>query len=224
MDADAFATRFGDRVLTLRDPHGLDLALVETSDERVFTPWQEGPVPADKQILGLHGARVKERDLAATERFITATLGFQKLAEEDGWHRYGLPAADGKPGGSGRVLEIKEEPAGRRGQWGVGGVHHLAWTVEDEEHELEVRARVGAAGRRPTEIIDRFWFKSVYFSEPGGVLFELATKGPGFNVDEDVAALGERLILPPWLEPHRARIEAALPVIKAGRHAGEVEV
>lgn len=222
-DADASKTRFGDRVMTLRDPHGLNLALVETSDERVFTPWENSPVPADKQILGLHGARVLERDLAATEHFITETLGFQKLAEESGWHRYGLPAADGTAGGSGRVLEVKEDPAGRRGQWGVGSVHHLAWSVEDEAHELATRARVLAAGRRPTEPIDRFWFKSVYFSEPGGVLFELATKGPGFGVDEDVATLGERLVLPPWLEPHRVQIEAALPTIRAPQRAGEVE-
>ena len=217
VDADALTTRFGERTLTLRDPHGLNLALVETSDERVFTPWQNSPVPADKQILGLHGARVVERDLAATERFITETLGFQRLAEEDGWHRYGLPAEDGRVGGSGRVLELAEDPAGRRGQWGVGGVHHLAWTVEDQSHELKVRERIQAAGRRPTDIIDRFWFKSVYFSEPGGVLFELATRGPGFGVDEDMSTLGERLILPPWLEPHRAQIEAALPGLELPR-------
>lgn len=222
IDVDAVTTRFGNRVLTLRDPHGLSLALVETSDVRVFTAWEDSPVPAAKQILGLHGARVVERDLAATEGFITETLGFQKLAEESGWHRYGLPAADGEVGGSGRVLELAEDPAGRRGQWGVGGVHHLAWTVEDEAHELAVRERIAAAGRRPTEVIDRFWFESVYFSEPGGVLFELATKGPGFGIDEDAATLGERLILPPWLEPHRAQIEAALPVLELAKRS-EVE-
>ncbi len=83
--------------------------------------------------------------------------------------------------------------------------------MRDHDHELEVRARVQRAGRRPTDVIDRFWFQSVYFMEPGGALFELATLGPGFTVDEDPEHLGERLILPPWLEPERDRIAAALP-------------
>jgi glyoxalase family protein len=98
-------------------------------------------------------------------------------------------------------------------------MHHVAWRVADDETELAVRARVEAAHRRPTEVIDRFWFKSVYFLEPGGVLFELATDGPGFAVDEDLATLGDHLVLPPWLEPYRERIEAALPPLStpAGR-------
>ena len=210
VDADEITERFGERVLSLRDVHSMDLVLVETSDERLFTAWQDSPVPPDKQILGLHGVRLVERDLSQTESFITNTLGFEKLAEEDGWHRYGLPSDEGV-GGSGRILDLKEDSGGRRGEWGVGGVHHLAWTVEDTDHELAVRERVDAAGRRPTDIIDRFWFKSVYFMEPGGVLFELATEGPGFGVDEDMKSLGEQLILPPWLETHRPQIEAALP-------------
>src|SRR5438093_12684910 len=90
-------------------------------------------------------------------------------------------------------------------------MRHVAWRVANDDVELAVRARVEAARRRPTEVIDRFWFKSVYFLEPGGVLFELATEGPGFAVDEDRAHLGERLVLPPWLEPNREEIEAALP-------------
>jgi glyoxalase family protein len=93
----------------------------------------------------------------------------------------------------------------------VGGIHHLAWRVTDEPHQLAVRRAVDAAGRRPTEVIDRFWFRSVYFLEPGGVLFELATDGPGFAVDESPSRLGETLVLPPWLEPQRSAIEARLP-------------
>jgi glyoxalase family protein len=96
----------------------------------------------------------------------------------------------------------------------VGSIHHLAWRVDDEAHELEVSRRVEQVGMRPTPVIDRFWFKSVYFKEPGGVLFELATDGPGFAVDEDPAHLGESLVLPPWLEPQRAAIESALPRIQ----------
>jgi glyoxalase family protein len=117
-------------------------------------------------------------------------------------------------GGSGRYLEIREAPDADRGRWGTGGIHHVAWRVPDDAAELEMRDRIDRARRRPTEVIDRFWFKSVYFLEPGGVLFELATDGPGFTADEDVATLGEQLVLPPWLESQRGAIEAALPVLK----------
>jgi glyoxalase family protein len=111
------------------------------------------------------------------------------------------------------VVDVKETPNINRGAWGVGAVHHLAWRVDDEQHQLALRSQVAAAGARPTPVIDRFWFKSVYFQEPGGVLFELATDGPGFAVDEPADRLGETLVLPPWLESSRPAIEAALPVL-----------
>ena len=102
-------------------------------------------------------------------------------------------------------------PETRRGAWGTGSVHHIAWRVADEAHQLEVREAALRGGAHPTPVIDRFWFKSVYFREPGGVLFELATDGPGFHVDEAMATLGETLVLPPWLEAERGAIEAVLP-------------
>ena len=95
----------------------------------------------------------------------------------------------------------------------MGTVHHLAWRVDDDAHQLAVRAQVEAAGGQATGVIDRFWFKSVYFREPGGVLFEIATDGPGFATDEDPAHLGEALVLPPWLEGQRRGIEDVLPPI-----------
>lgn len=198
--------RFGEAALPFRDPHGMELALVEIEDDRAFSPWHEGPVPIDKQIRGLHSARLWERELRPTEGFLVEVLGFEKLGEEDGWHRYAVAG-----GGSGTHLEIKELPNERRGAWGVGNVHHIAWRVDDVEAELALRERVEAAGRRPTQVIDRFWFKSVYFMEPGGVLFELATDGPGFAIDEHPEELGSALILPPWLEEQRSRIERDLP-------------
>jgi glyoxalase family protein len=153
---------------------------------------------------------VWERDLALTASFLRDVLGFASYGEEDGWYRFGV----GK-GGSGEHIEIREMSRAERGAWGVGTMHHVAWRVADEAVQLRVRERIEAARRRPTEVIDRFWFKSVYFLEPGGVLFELATEGPGFAVDEDPAHLGEQLVLPPWLEPHRREIEAALPPLGA---------
>ena len=199
-------TRFGDRALTLIDPHGLKLSLVEPArtPARSFTPWDESPVPSERQVRGLYSARVWERDAAPTGRFLETVLGFERLGEEHGWTRYGFADAAG-------VIDVREAPDERRGSWGVGAVHHLAWRVDDAEHQLAVRNQVDAAGGRATPVIDRFWFKSVYFKEPGGVLFELATDGPGFSVDEDPAHLGETLVLPPFLEHQRADIERVLP-------------
>jgi glyoxalase family protein len=205
----AIETRRGARLLPFDDPHGLELALAETTDQREFTAWDQSPVPADHQILGLHSVRLAERELEPTASFLLGTLGFHDMGEADGWHRYGLG-----DGGSGRHLEVRAFPGMNRGQWGVGGMHHVAWRVPDDASELAVRERVQEAGRHPTEVIDRFWFHSVYFKEPGGVLFEIATDGPGFAVDEYPEHLGEQLVLPPWLEPHRAEIRGRLPALR----------
>jgi len=204
--------RFGENALRFRDPHGLELSLTEAPGPRDFVPWPQSPVPERHQIRGFHAVRLWERDLADTARFLGEALGFEPAGEEGGWHRF---AADG--GGSGRWIEARELPEERRGSWGTGAVHHVAFRVADEEEQLGVRERVLAAGSRPTPVIDRFWFHSVYFKEPGGVLFEIATEGPGFSVDEDPAHLGERLILPPWFEPQRQQIEAVLPPLRLGQ-------
>jgi glyoxalase family protein len=199
-------TRFGSRVLPLTDPHGLKVALVEATPGagRRSTPWDHSPVPGERQIRGLHGAQLWEHDASLTAAFVTGVLGFERLGEDAGWTRYGFRDAPG-------VIDIRETPGARRGAWGAGSVHHLAWRVDDEAHQLAMRRRVEEAGRHPTPVIDRFWFKSVYFLEPGGVLFELATDGPGFAVDEDREHLGESLVLPPFLEPQRAEIERVVP-------------
>ncbi len=203
-------TRFGERVLPLVDPHGLQLALVEAEETstRGFAPWSDSPIPVESQVRGLHGARAWERDRAATGWFLTSVLGFTEHGSEGEWTRYVL--GDGGPG---RVLDIRETADVHRGAWGTGSIHHLAWRVADDAHELTVRRAIEGVGLRPTPVIDRFWFKSVYFKEPGGVLFELATDGPGFGVDEELAHLGESLVLPPWLEPQRAAIERSLPTL-----------
>ncbi len=135
-------------------------------------------------------------------------LGFHLIGEENGWQRHGI--GDGM---SGQHLDLKAAPNEPRGAWGTGSIHHLAWRVLDDEEQRAVREQVVRAGAQPTPVIDRFWFKSVYFREPGGVLFELATDGPGFGVDEEIFSLGESLVLPPWLAPNRAAIEARLPTL-----------
>jgi glyoxalase family protein len=199
--------RFGQRLMSFDDPHGFHVALVEAGSVRTFAPWDGGPVPGERQIRGLFSARLWERDSAPTASFLTGAMGFTRLGDENGWTRYGFANAVG-------VLDVREAADARRGAWGVGAVHHLAWRVDDDAHQMLMRGRVEAAGADATPVIDRFWFKSVYFREPGGVLFELATDGPGFAVDEDANHLGESLVLPPWLESQRAAIEGVLPPLR----------
>jgi glyoxalase family protein len=200
--------RFGDKVLPVTDPHGLALALTvsQAAPPREFAPWDGSPIPVERQIRGLYGARLWERDAGPSADFLAPVLGFHRVGTEHGWTRYGFSDAPG-------ILDVRETKDARRGAWGVGSVHHLAWAVADEQEQLLIRRQVEAAGSRATPVIDRFWFKSVYFKEPGGVLFELATLGPGFAVDEDPAHLGESLVLPPWFEPARAEIERILPAL-----------
>jgi glyoxalase family protein len=197
--------RFGERVLPVHDPHGLEVALVEV-DDRSFAPWTASPVPQEHQIRGLHSVRLWVRSAAATRALLVDLMGMVPAESEGEWRRYAA-----REGGSGTLLDLAERPGSSRGEWGPGTIHHVAFRVEDSAEEMALREALVPAGHRPTPQIDRFWFKSVYFREPGGVLFELATEGPGFAVDEDPARLGESLILPPWLEARRAEIEAALP-------------
>ena len=207
--------RFDDAVLPFVDPHGLRLALVEPArnPRHEWTPWDESPVPSDRQIRGLYGAQIWARDTAPSAEFWTRVLGVVRLGDAHGWTRFGFGSAAG-------VIDVAEHPLSGRGAWGVGSVHHLAWRVDDETHQQLVRDDVIEAGGAPTPVIDRFWFKSVYFKEPGGVLFELATDGPGFSVDEDPAHLGEALVLPPFLEPQREEITRVLPVLRTPAAVG----
>ena len=199
--------RFDQVTLPLLDPHGLPLALVEVGDpaSHPFAPWAESPIPVEHQIRGLEAARMVERDLVVTTAFLSEAMGFRHLGSENGWHRHGV-----SEGQSGAYIDLREAPLAGRGAWGTGSVHHIAWRVNDQAHQMEVRQSVIAKGANPTPVIDRFWFKSVYFREPGGVLFELATEGPGFAVDEEREHLGEKLVLPPWLEADRTIIESKL--------------
>lgn len=201
-------TRFGETVLPFQDPDGLPLSLVGIDEERAFAPWETGPVPVEHQIRGVHAVRIRERVLAPTERLLEETLGFVEAGEDEQWYRWAAGT------GSGAYVELNQAPDAPQARWGAGAVHHVAWRVTDDEEQLAVRAAVEATGLTPTPVIDRFWFHSVYFKEPGGTLFELATDGPGFDRDEKPEKLGEKLVLPPWLEPHRNEIEAELPPLE----------
>ena len=208
-------TRFGEPVLAFHDPHGLPLAHVATEARRPFVPWPASPVPVEHQLHGMHSVRLWERAFAPTERVLLDLLGFSLAGEEEGWRRYRVEG--GTPG---TIVDVHQRPDGPRGAWGTGAVHHVAWRAGDVAEEMRLRASIESAGIQATPLIDRFWFQSVYFREPGGVLFELATDGPGFARDEDSERLGERLILPPWLEPRRAEIEAGLPQLSIKARVG----
>lgn len=197
--------RFGNPALSFRDPDHLGLALIETAEPLATAPWTHSTVPERHQLRGFHAVRLWERDTEETGRFLSEGLGFASTGEDGGWQRF-----EAGGGGPSRRVELRAMPAGRRGAWGTGAVHHVAFRAPDEDAQAEIRRRVMTAGGHPTDFIDRFWFRSIYFKEPGGVLFEVATDGPGFTVDEDAETLGEDLILPPWLEPRRAEIEAGL--------------
>jgi len=202
--------RFGETALPFEGPDGLRLALIETDRPMDVALWDESPVAPAHQLRGMHSVRLWERDLAPTERLLTTVMGLEKTGVHDGWHRYGLE--DGRPG---TIAEVQVVPDAPRGRGGAGVIHHAAWRTPTDADQAAMRAAFQRAGLRPTQPIDRFWFRSVYAHEPGGALFELATDDPGFTADEAHADLGASLILPPWLESKRDTIEAALPSLEA---------
>ncbi|MDQ7041333.1 MAG: ring-cleaving dioxygenase [Rhodothermus sp.] len=205
---------FGETVLRFQDPHGLRVALVATTQERPFVPWADSPVPPAHQLRGFYAVQLWERTLAPTEQVLTEWLGFRRIAQEGAWYRYAVEA-----GALGQLVDVQVLPEAMSGRDGRGGVHHVAWRTRDVAAADQLRRVLAEGGLRPTGLIDRFWFTSVYFREPGGVLFELATDGPGFTRDEDPARLGEKLVLPPGLESRRAVLEAALPPLQLPERA-----
>lgn len=196
--------RFGETVLAFADPDGIGFELVETDAGR-GVPWPDGPVTESHQLRGFHGVTLAVRDHEPTARVLTDILGYEFERSADGRYRY--RAAGGGPGS---VVDLVESGQGY-GEVGTGTVHHVAFAAADEAHQDAIREALVEAGHRTSEPVDRAYFRSVYVREPGGVLFEVATTGPGFTVDEDLGALGSTLALPPWLEDEREAIEAALP-------------
>jgi glyoxalase family protein len=205
------STRFGHEVLSLRDYDGLQLELVAGGTHSGFVPWPASPVPEANAIRGFHGVTLTEADADATGRFLTGTMGWELVSEAG--PRMLFRAG---PGTEGALLEVVRSPGERRGIISAGTVHHVAWRVTGDEAQREWRERLAARGTNVTQIIDRNYFHSIYFHEPGGVLFEIATDPPGFTVDESPETLGHDLRLPPWYEPQRARIEEALPPLHVG--------
>lgn len=204
----------GPAVLTFRDPEGQRLELVDAAGRLERTPWRKSPVPVEMAIHGFYAVRLTERNLDSSARFLTETLGFRRAGTYQTPQQTTVNVFEVGPGGPGTEVHIEVAPDQPFRRFvGIGGVHHVAFRTHDEEEQLHWRERIARVNPTITPVIDRFYFHSIYFREPGGVLFEIATDGPGFAVDEDVETLGERLSLPPFLEPQRELIEANLKPI-----------
>ena len=200
--------RFGDTVLPFKDPDGMGLALVGVAGAEGESAWSGGEVPAEHAIRGFAGVTLMLDDAARTGAILSGVLGFREAAREGALVRYRAGAA------LGGTLDIRVAKGFLPGRQGGGSVHHIAFRAAGDAEQAAMAARLAEDHRiRPTEQLDRNYFRSIYFREPGGVLFEIATDDPGFAADEPVAALGQSLKLPRFLEPRRREIEAALPAL-----------
>jgi glyoxalase family protein len=199
--------RLGDTVLTFEDPDRLRIELVTAEDDR--PGWAGSQVQAEHSIRGLHHVALAVEATDRTAGLMTDLLGFRLVDEAEG--RIRLASGEGGPGDFVDVVNAAGFPGG---SMGVGTVHHVAFRIPNEEAQLNLREAVAALGYNVTPVLDRNYFRSIYFREPGGVLFEIATDPPGFAVDEDPDHLGEDLKLPPWLETRRNRLEEVLPPLR----------
>jgi glyoxalase family protein len=197
VDFDGPITRFDEEVLVFSDPDGLHLELVGSTDE-------EG-----NGIRSFHSATLSEEGYERTSRLLTETMGFRHAGEEG--NRFRFVTGDGGPS---KIVDVLCSPDAARGMISAGTVHHIAWRTPDAEQQLRWRGILADLDYNVSPVMDRNYFESIYYREPGGVLFEIATDPPGFTVDEPLEALGKSLKLPPQYEPMRARIEAALPPVK----------
>ncbi len=194
----AVTQRLGEEVLGFTDPDGLMLELVASE-----------PVSSGRSVGGFHGVTVALDEVGPTAKVLTETFGYQLTAQEGNRSRYS--AAGAAPG---RHVDLLHLPDVGPGRSGAGSVHHIAFRVPDDDAQAAARRTISALGHGVSPVMDRTYFQSIYFREPGGVLFELATDGPGFATDETPQGLGLELKLPSWMENSRSRIEAILPKIQ----------
>lgn len=199
--------RFGDPVIRFADRSGLTFELIASGHD-TRTPWVGDDFSSDDAIRGLHSVTLVVRDAAPTIDLMTRLLGYTVVDRAD--VRFRLVVNGGGPG---RTIDVTEHPEADLAINGLGTVHHVAMAITTAEEQLALRAALIRYGSKVTEVRDRCYFQSIYFREPGGVLFEVATIAPGFTVDEELSSLGRGLKLPPWEEPNRASIEPMLPTV-----------
>ena len=201
--------RFGEIYLPFTDPDGLNITLVipATSDER--KPWETNDVKKENATKGFHNVTLSLKKIEPTAKILTNVFGYRLLSQEGKRYRFITDAV-----ANAAIVDLLEEPDGKRGLSQAGTNHHVAFRVKDENIQMAFRDKISDMGLSITPKINRDYFFSLYFREPGGVLFEIATDNPGFTVDEPLAELGSHLKLPRQYEPSRAKIEKILPVLK----------
>jgi glyoxalase family protein len=199
--------RFGQRTLRFADPDGLGLELVEDAFSEGALITSQETIPDAAAIRRIHGNLLQLRETDTTAALLTDVLGLVPAGTDGPIQRF-RPIGEGGGG-----VDLVRDASGGGGTMGAGTVHHVAWRAADGDHQARLRGEVLGFGLQATPVIDRQYFRSIYFREPGGVLFEIATDDPGFLIDEPEATLGQELRLPPQYEPERARIERGLPGI-----------
>lgn len=206
---EALAKRFGETILAFKDPDGLPLALVATVGTEAEPAWSDGEVPALHAVRGLHGVGLLLEDATPTAAILTDVLGFTEAGREGSLARFQVPGT--RKGG---VVDLHVAGGFLSGRMGTGSVHHIAFRAASDAVQAEMAEKLAQNhGIRATEQKDRNYFRSIYFREPGGILFEIATDDPGFAADEPLDALGQSLKLPPFLEGRRRELEEALPAL-----------
>jgi glyoxalase family protein len=203
-------TRFGEKFIATRDPDEFVLEFVETKEAARATPVRGGAIPPEHALRGFHGTTLSLEGQEQSSAILTKLMGAVPETSEGNRFRYIL--GDGPARAR---IDLLCLPAGSSGVSGTGIVHHIAWRVADDTAQIAARTELVSAGLSVSPVIDRNYFHSIYYREPGGVLFEIATDPPGFAVDESADLLGSKLMLPEWLEPHRAALEATLPPLKS---------
>jgi glyoxalase family protein len=198
--------RFGESVLSFADPDGMSLAFVGVAGAEAEPSWSTGDIPPESAIRGFHGVTLMVGDAGGTAAVLGDVLGFKDGGRDGPLARFRASEAVGN------IIDIREARGFLPGRLGRGSVHHIAFRAADDASQAQMSQKLVADfGLHPTQQLDREYFRSVYFREPGGILFEIATDTPGFAVDEPVESLGRDLKLPPFLEARRKEIEAALP-------------
>jgi glyoxalase family protein len=200
------AEKFGEAYLPFQDPDGLRLELVVPKNPDNRTAWETSEIKAEVATKGFHGVTLTLQHIKATAAILTDIFGYKLVEQSGNRYRYITDAVD-----TAAIIDLVEVPNAARGLGGAGTNHHIAFRVKDETVLMAFRDKVARAGHGITDKIDRNYFYSLYFREPGGVLFEIATDNPGFGIDEPWESLGSGLLLPPQYEPRRAQIEAVLP-------------
>src|SRR2546422_8395315 len=217
--AEKTGTRFGEDVIRFADPDGLLLELVASPVGAGVSPvnarrfaiesWTNSPVPAEHSIRGFHSVSAALEGYERTAKLLTDSFGYRLVNQSN--NRFRL--ASQNETAAGRLVDLLCMPEANPGRVAAGSVHHIAFRARDGEEQRRWREHLVALGYNVTPVIDRVYFHSIYFREPGGILFEIATDPPGFTLDEDLNQLGESLQLPPWLESSRSQIEKGLPPI-----------